>query len=186
MSQIATKSQVAEVTWGLAAEFAGPESLKKAAKKVRLAGYKKFDVQTPFPVHGMDDAMGLGRSHLGWLVLICGISGAAFALWMQWYVNVFDYPLITQGKPYFSWQAFLVVMFELMVLFSAFGAVVGMIAINGLPQWYHPTLKSDALARVTDDKFFLIIEAVDGKFDQTATAEFLRSIGARSITVLTD
>ena len=87
-----------------------------------------------------------------------GAAGVVTALGLQWYTNAFDYPLITQGKPYFSWQAFVPVMFELMVLFGALGAVVGMFALNGLPQWYHPTLKHDRFAKATDDGYFLVIE----------------------------
>ncbi len=185
MSQAAMEQPVAaEAVWGVAAEFAGPDALRKAARKVRKAGYGKFDVHSPYPIHGMDMAMGLGRSKLGWLVLACGIAGVVVAMGLQWYTNTYDYPLITQGKPYFSWQAFIVVAFELMVLFAAFGAVFGMIAFNGLPAWYHPALKWERFLRFSDNKFFLVIEAADPRFDVAGTAAMLRAMGASRVEML--
>ena len=107
------------------------------------------------------------------------------AMGLQYYVN-WEYPLIHQGKPYFSWQAFLVVTFELTVLFAAFSAVFGMFAINGLPQWYHPTLKSGAFSRASDNSFFVSIEATDKNFDPVKTRAFLESLGAVSVEDLED
>jgi hypothetical protein len=171
-------------TWGVLAEFEGPDELLYAAAAVRDAGFRRFDVHSPYPIHGMDQAMGLGRSPLGWIVLAAGLAGAAGGMALQWYTNAWDYPLITGGKPYFAWQAFLVVTFELMVLSAAFGAVIGMLALNGLPQWYHPTLKHDPFFGASDNRFFLVIEATDGKFDRTRTAEFLMEIGGRDVAIL--
>lgn len=170
--------------FGVAALFDGPDKLLAAVRRVSLAGYRKFDVHTPFPVHGMDEAMGLKRSKLGWIVFLCGAAGAALAMGMQWYISAVDYPLIKQGKPYFAWQAFIPVTFELMILFAAFGAVIGMIALNGLPRWYHPTLKSDGMARLADDGFYIVIEAADVQFDSGRTVEFLASIGSTSVVAL--
>lgn len=178
-----TTSKPASI-FGVAAAFEGPKELLAAVKRVHLAGYRKFDVHTPFPVHGMDEAMGLKRSKLGWIVFLCGAFGLVFAMAMQWYANAFDYPLIKQGKPYFAWQAFIPVTFELMVLFAAFGAVFGMIALNGLPCWYHPTLKSDGLAKLADDGFYLVIESRDMQFEAGKTVEFLAAIGSKSVCVL--
>ena len=170
--------------YGVAALFDGPDELLAAVRRVKMAGYRKFDVHTPFPVHGMDDAMGLGRSQLGWIVFLCGAAGVATAMGMQWFANAFDYPLIKQGKPYFAWQAFIPVTFELMVLFAAFGAVVGMIALNGLPRWYHPTLKSEGMAKLADDGFYIVIESGDEQFEAGKTMEFLAAIGSRSVVAL--
>jgi hypothetical protein len=167
--------------YGLLAEFDGPNALLAAARRTRAAGYKRFDVFSPYPIHGMDGAMGLKRSKLGWLVAGCALAGAAVAMGMQWYCNVYDYPLITQGKPYFSWQAFLIVTFELTVLFSAFGAVGGMLLFNGLPRWYHPTLKHDRFVGASDNRFFLAIEAADPKYSPVETAGFLADLGAGDV-----
>ncbi len=170
--------------WGMVATFDGPHDLVDAARKVREAGYKKFDVHTPFPVHGMDDAMGLGRSKVGWIVLGGGIIGLATAIGMQVFAAAIDYPLMTGGKPFNSWQAWVPVCFELMVLFAAFAAVIGMIAVNGLPQWYHPTLKHRSTMDSTDDRFTLVIESGDPAFHAEKTREFLGAIGGKSIAVL--
>ena len=166
---------------GVLAEFGGADALRLAAAKVRKAGYRKFDVFTPYPVHGMDDAMGLGRSPLGWIVLICGMAGAVAALLLQWYANAYDYPLVLSGKPYFAWQPFLVVVFEVMVGAGAFGAIIGMLALNGLPRWHHPLFESENFSRAMDDGFFLFIEGTDKQFDEVRTSKFLSDIGGKSV-----
>lgn len=170
--------------WGIIAEFDGPESLIEAAAQARAAGYRRFDVYSPFPVHGMDAAMGLGRSRLGWIVFACGAIGAIAAMGLQWYCAAVDYPILTAAKPYFSWQAFVPVTFELMVLFASFGAVIGMLILNGLPQWHHPVFNHQAFARASDDGFFLAIEADDPQFDVEKTGAFLSEIGGKAVTVL--
>lgn len=180
MSETATRT-----TWGYLAEFDSPGAILRAARETRDAGYRRFDVHTPYPVHGMDAAMGLGRSQLGWIVSAGALAGFIVAMGLQYYVN-WDYPLIHQGKPFYSWQAFLVVTFELTVLFAAFSAVLGMFAINGLPQWYHPTLKSGAFARASDNRFFISIEAADSNFDAAKTRAFLESLDPISIEELED
>ena len=121
--------------FGTLAEFDSPKSLMHAAEAVRDAGYKKFDVYSPFPIHGMDDAMGLRPSIMGWLVLGGGITGLLAGFGIQTWVSIFGYKLIISGKPFFSYQAFIPVTFELMVLLSAFGAVFGMFILNKLPEW---------------------------------------------------
>ncbi len=183
-----TKKQAASAgLYGIMAQFESPGDLLHAAETVRDAGYKKFDVFSPFPIHGMDDAMGLGRSMLGWIVLGGGITGLLTAVGMQWYMALFDYPLITAGKPVTGFAAyipFVPVSFELMILFSAFAAVGGMFLLNGLPAWYHPTLKRDSFARASDDGFFLVIEAVDPQFDIDVTKRLLEEHGANGIELL--
>ncbi len=166
---------------GVAGQFDTPGELLAAARRVHQAGFRRFDVYSPYPIHGMDLVMGLGRSHLGWIVAAAAAAGAVTALVLQWYTNVLDYPLITQGKPYFSWQAFLVVVFELSVLFAAFAAVFGMFALNGLPRWHHPTLTHDLFTTATDDGFFMLIEAADEKFAGQQTWALLQSCGASRI-----
>lgn len=170
-------------TWGMLAQFDSPGAILRAAREVRKAGYKHFDVHTPFPVHGMDTAMGLGRSHLGWIVAAGAFAGAMTAIGLQYFVG-WDYPLVHQGKPPFAWQPFVVVTFELAVLFSSFAAVIGMFALNGLPQWYHPTLKSATFARASNDRFMLSIEAQDPKFNPQTTRALLESLGAITVEEL--
>ena len=167
-------------TWGLLARFDSPGSLLCAARETTKAGYKKFDVYTPFPVHGMDQAMGMGRSKLGWIVAGGALAGFVTSVILQYYV-AWDYPLIHQGKPFYAWQPYTIVCFELTVLFAAFAAVFGIMYLNGLPQWYHPTLKKNVFAKASDNGFFLTIEAADEKYDTVKTMEFLRSIGALEI-----
>ena len=176
-------NQTHATSWGLLAEFESPGAILAAAGAVRRAGYKRFDVYTPYPVHGMDGAMGLSRSGLGWIVSAGAAAGALTGLLLQVYVN-WEYPLIHQAKPYQSWPAFLIVTFELSVLFAAFAAVGGMIVLNGLPCWYHPTLKSQRFARVGDNRFYLTIETADEKYDAAKTRELLQSIGASAIEEL--
>lgn len=170
--------------WGLLAEFDSDTALVAAARAVREAGFRRWDTHSPFPIHGMDRAMGLGRSPLGKIVFVAGLLGAATGMGLQWFANAYDYPLITQAKPYFSWQAFVPVTFELMVLFAAFAAVFGMFLLNGLPQWYHPALKSDHFARASNDGFFLVIEAADKHFDPQQTRRLLEANGAVVVTEL--
>jgi hypothetical protein len=172
-----------ERNWGLLAQFDSPGALLRAARGLRNAGYCQFDAHSPFPVHGMDSAMGLGRSHLGWIVSGGAVAGAMTALVLQYYTN-WEYPLIHQGKPYYSWQAFLVVTFELTVLFAAISAVVGMFVLNGLPCWYHPTLKSGRFAVATDNGFFISLELKETEFDEAR--KVLNELGATSVEELED
>ena len=171
---------------GVLAEFADPEALKRAAAGVRDRGFKCFDCYTPYAVHGLDRAMGLRPSILGWLVTGAGACGLVTALTMQWWMNAVDYPIVVSGKPLFSLPAFVPVMFELTVLFSAFMTFFGMLALNRLPRPHHPVFSSDRFARATDDGFFLSIEARDPKFDVQATRRLLESLGGTHVELLSD
>lgn len=173
-----------ETIHGILAEFATPADLYHAAEKVRDAGYQKWDTHSPFPVHGMEDAMGFGRTKLPVLVALMAFTGAGLAMLMQWWISAVDYPLVVQGKPYFSWQAFVPVTFELGVLFSAFTALIGMLAMNGLPRWHHPLFKKERFLSSSDDRFFVYIESQDGKFDPDATRGLLEKAGASSIELV--
>ena len=170
--------------YGALAEFATPHDLYVACEKVRDAGYTRWDAHTPFPVHGLERAMGLRESHLGWVVLALGLGGAAGAMLLQWWVSVKAYPLVISGKPYFSWQAFIPVMFELGVMGGVLGAVFGMLAFNGLPMWSHPLFNSARFERVTTDGFFISIESRDPRFNREQSQEFLRRIGAPEVEVI--
>lgn len=167
----------------LLAEFDGERALVAAAERVREAGYRRWDAHSPYPVHGIDRAMGIRPTILPWLVLGGGITGGAVALLMQWWMNAVDYPLIISGKPLFSLPANIPVTFELIVLFSAFAAFGGVLVLNFLPEYWHPAFSSKRFARVTTDGFFITIEASDPKFEVESTREFLESLGAEAVEV---
>jgi hypothetical protein len=170
--------------YGVLAEFATPGDLYRACERVRDAGFTRWDAHTPFPVHGLDKAMGLRRSPLPWLVLVLGLAGAAAGFALQWWVHVAAYPLVISGKPFFAWPAFIPITFEVAVLFAALGAVFGMFGLNRLPMLHHPLFKSRLFERVTDDAFFISIESWDPKFDPSATRALLESLGARQVELV--
>jgi len=170
--------------YGVLARFDGVKELFHACEKVRDAGYSRWDAHTPFPVHGLDGAMGLKSSKLPWICLVTGLTGASAGMLMQWWVAVQAYPLIISCKPLFSWQAFVPVTFEVGVLFGALGAVLGMFAINQLPMLHHPLFNSKEFEQVTDDKFFISIESWDSKFDASQTSRFLEEIGAAHVELV--
>ena len=170
--------------FGLLAEYKDPAALIHAAEKLRDAGYKQFETYSPFPIHGMDPAMGIKDSILGWIVVTCGATGLATALALQTWVSTSAYRVVTSGKLLFSFQAFVPVCFELMVLFSGFGAVFGMFALNGLPKLYHPLFKSARFRTATSHGFFVTVEANDPRFSLEGTARFLQEIGGLAVEVV--
>ncbi|MCA9592778.1 MAG: DUF3341 domain-containing protein [Myxococcales bacterium] len=159
--------------YGLVAEYKTPHALKEAAKKVRDAGFEKWDTYTPFPVHGIDGAMGIKMTILPWIVLGAGLTGLTLAIWLQWWTNAHDYPFLISGKPFWSIPANVPIMFELTVLLSAFAALFGMLALNNLPMPAHPLDLKERFAKVTDDRFFLVVQAADTRFDDVETRELL-------------
>lgn len=167
--------------WGLLAEFSGPETLAQGARGVREAGVASFDLHSPYPVHGMDEAAGLPRSRVPLFVLVLGLGGAAAGMLLQWWVSAVDYPLVISDKPFFSWPAFVPIMFEIGVLGGAVGALVGLLHLARLPRHHHPLFNMPSFERVTDDGFFLSVEAADPKFDIEGTADLLRRLGARNV-----
>ena len=172
--------------YAIAAEYPTAAALYDAAKRVRDAGFKRWDVFSPFPIHGMDDAMGLGKSWLSAVVLAGGLSGLATALILTFGPSWILYPLIVHGKPY-DWKtvpAFFPIMFELTILFSAFAAFFAVLIMNGLPRWNHPMFNWDRFTRVTNDGFFLAIEAGDPRFDQNETRDLLEQTGGQHITIV--
>lgn len=166
------------------AEFDSTASVMHAAEKVRDAGYTSWDVHTPFPVHGMDRAMGLPDSKLGWIVFTAGFLGVSTAVGMIYFMNGVDYPLIIGGKPPFSLPPSVPIMFELMVLFSAFGAVLGMFHLNRLPQHYHPVFESERFKACSDDKFFIAIDVADPKYNPEKTRALLEKAHATHIEIV--
>jgi hypothetical protein len=163
--------------YGLLTEFESPSALVAAVRQVRDAGFRHWDVHTPFPIHGMDEAMGIRGTRLPFLVLGGGISGLGLATLMQWWMNAVDYPFAISGKPLFGLPANIPVMFELTVLFSAFATFFGMWGLNGMPRLYHPLFTSRRFRRATQDRFFIVIEARDPQFDAGRTRDFLASLG---------
>jgi len=172
--------------YGLLAEFETPAETMHAAEKVRDAGYKQWDVYTPFPVHGMDQAMGLKNSPVGWFTFIGGASGFTIGMLMIWWMNAYDYALVVGGKPLFSPIFAFPVSYECTILLGAFGSLFGMMILNRLPRLYHPLFKSERFRKVTHDKFFIAIESVDPKFDDAETRKLLEEAGSKHIEEVRD
>ena len=172
--------------WGLVARFENPAELLEAAQQVQGKGYRKFETWSPFPIHGMDDAMNLPGSRVPWLTLGGGLTGLSIGLLLQWWSGAVAYPLVIGGKPFFAWQFAVPVTFELSILLSAFGTVFGMFALNLLPRPHHPLDSVPMFRRVTDDAFFLTIEVSDPAFDMEESKAYLASIGGKDITVVED
>jgi mono/diheme cytochrome c family protein len=175
-----------QVLSGLLAEFTDADALVSAAHEVREAGIRRCDSYSPFPVHGIDRALGIRPTILPWLAVSAGIAGGAFALLMQWWTNAVDYPINISGKPLFSLPANIPVAFELIVLFSAFAAFLGVLALNDLPRFNNPLFKSANFKRATSDRFFLGIDASDPAFDTAQTRNLLESAGATSVEEIYD
>jgi len=171
---------------GLLAEYPNVDQILKAARAVRRAGFLRWDVHSPFPIHGIDYAMGIKPTILPWIVLVGGITGLVTAIWLQWYCNAYDYPFLISGKPVWSFPANVPIMFELTVLFSALTAVFAMLGLNGLPRLYNPLFKSERFRRVTTDRFFVVIDATDPKFNEEETTRLLTEAGALSIERVED
>jgi hypothetical protein len=159
--------------YGLLAEFETPAALMDAAIRCRDAGFTKWDVHSPFPIHGMDDAMGLKKSPVGWFTFVGGMTGFTTGMTMIWFMNKFDYPLVVGGKPLFTPLYAFPVSYELTILLGAFATLFGMLFLNRLPRLHHPLLKVERFKRATDDRFFVSIESVDPKFSIEATRQFL-------------
>lgn len=170
--------------YGLIARFDTAPEIYHAAQQVRDAGYKNWDCITPFPIHGLDGAMGLRRSHVPKFSLVGGITGFFAGMSMIWYMNAYDYPLIVGGKPYFSPLFAFPVAYELTILFTAFATIAGMFILNLLPQHYHPVLKSKEIVRGLDDAFYVVIEARDPRFEAGRARALLTQAGAKEISEL--
>ena len=169
------------------AEFDTTTDVVHAAEKVRDAGFKKWDCHTPFPIHGMEKAMGLPDSRLGWIVIAAALTGLGSAFLMMQWMNGIDYPMVVDGKPPGApgtLPSMVPVCFELTILFSAFGSVLGMFGLNRLPRHNHPVFESDRFKGASDDKYFISIEAEDPKFDVAKVRALFESAHATSVEVL--
>ncbi|MEK7703961.1 MAG: DUF3341 domain-containing protein [Myxococcota bacterium] len=170
--------------YGIVAEFDSPQAIFHACEETREAGYRKWDAYTPFPVHGLERAMGLRASRVPWWTFILALTGLAAGLLLEWWTSAVDYPVVIAGKPYFSLPAFVPVAFELAILFGALGTFFGMLFYNRLPEHYHPIFFAERFVRVSDDRFFVAVEAADPKFDAAATMRFFRELGAMSVELV--
>jgi hypothetical protein len=168
-------------TYGLLAEFDSPTALVSAAKRAYEAGYRQMDTFSPYPVEEAWEAIGHHDRRLSLIVLGGGITGLLTGLGLQEWVHQVAYPINIAGKPLNSWPQFVPVIFELTILFAALSAVIGMIVLNGLPQPYHPVFNVPRFEHASRDKFFLVIESTDPKFDRAKTLDFLKTLDASEI-----
>ncbi|MCO5053083.1 MAG: DUF3341 domain-containing protein [Verrucomicrobiae bacterium] len=170
--------------FGILAEFENTPTVLHAAEKIRDAGFRKWDVFTPFPIHGMDRAMGVKNSKVGWFAFLGGVTGYTTGMLMIWWMNAVDYQIIIGGKPMFSPFGAFPPSYELTILFGAFGAIGGMLFLNRLPKLHHPLLKHRRFALVTHDKFFVVIETSDPKYSETETRKLLEGAGSKRIEMV--
>jgi hypothetical protein len=172
----------APALYGIMAEFDNPSDLVAAARRTHEAGYRRINGYSPYPIEELTEAIGFTRTTLPLIVLIGGILGALGGFFMQYWMEVIDYPLNVGGKPFNSWPAFIPITFECTVLVASFAAVLGMLVLNKLPQPYHPVFNAPNFALATRDKFFLVIEANDPKFRYGEAKQFMKTLGAMDVS----
>lgn len=171
-------------TYGLIAAYDTPSALYHACEQVRDAGYSQWDALTPFPIHGLDAAMGMRRSHVPRFSLAGGIIGFCTGMSLIAWANAWEYPLIVGGKPYFSPMFAFPISYELTILFTAFATISGMFLLNRLPMHYHPVMKAPQFVRAMDDRFYIVIEARDPKFNPAQTRALLEQAGGKDLAEL--
>lgn len=171
-------------TYGVVAEFDSADQLKVAARKAREEGYRRIEAYSPFPIHGLSEAAGFKDEKVPWVVFLGGLLGASCGYALQYYTSVIDYPLNVGGKPLNSLPMFFPVTYECTILFASFGAFLGMLAINKLPQPYHGSFNTPNFERASQDKFFLAIEADDEKFDEVDTKQFMETLDANNVSLV--
>src|SRR5687768_8312859 len=170
--------------YGLVAEFDSPDGILAAAKRAYAEGYRVMEGYTPFPVHGLSEAVGFKRTRLPLIVMLGGLAGAVGGFSMQYFANVIHYPMNIGGRPWNSWPAFIIPTFEMTILFASLSAVLGMLALNGMPQPYHPLFNVPSFELASRSHFFLCIEHADPKFNLEATRQFLEGLSPRSVSVV--
>ena len=168
--------------YGLTAEFETPSALVSATRAAHDKGYRKLDAYSPFPIEELNDVLHLHRNKLPLIVLLGGITGGLTAYLMQYYITVWDFPINIGGRPLHSWPSYIIITFELTVLFAAISCVLGLLGLCGLPMPYHPMFNVPRFASASRNRFFLCIEAADPMFDATRTAEFLESLEPKEVS----
>ena len=168
--------------YGIMAEFDSASDLVAAARRTHQSGYQKIDAYSPFPVEELSEAIGFHTNRVALVTLIGAITGGISGYLMQYWMNAVNYPVIVGGKPPHSWPAFIPITFEMTILFGGISAVLGMLALNGLPMPYHPVFNVPRFAMATKDRFFLIVFSTDPKYSPAGTRQFLESLGPRSIS----
>lgn len=172
--------------WGLMAEFNSPSELLAATRRAYSAGYRRLDAYSPFPVHGMEHALKLGKDRVALICLVGGILGGGGAYLLQWWINSVAYPLNIGGRPFHAWPSFIVVTFEMTVLFAGIAAVAGMLGLNKLPRPYHPVFNVSRFEAASRDRFFLTIESDDPMFDLLGTRQFLEGLNPNAVEEVPD
>jgi len=168
--------------YGILAEFESPSTLTAAARRVKAKGYSKVEAYSPFAIEEVNEALGLHHNRLPLIVLGCGILGGLTGYLMQYYVAVIDFPINVGGRPLHSWPSFIIITFELTILFAALATVLGLLGLCGLPMPYHPVFNVPRFALASRNRFFLCIEATDPLFDRHDTAEFLSTLEAQEVS----
>ena len=176
----------APALYGLLAEFPSADSLCAAARHVRERGYTRVEAYSPFAIEGLDEIVGADKGWIAPLTLLGGLLGGAGTYFLQWYTAVVDYPIEIGGRPLHSWPAFIPVTFECTILVAALSAVLGMLALNGLPMPYHPVFNVPRFALASRNRFFLCIEGTDPKFDPQETRSFLEQLTSREVTTVAE
>ena len=172
--------------YGLMAEFDEPNTLVAAAHRARLEGYRCMDAYSPFPIEELHEALGMPATRLPLIVLIGGLCGCLGGYALQYWSAVFAYPVVVGGKPLHSWPAFIPITFECTILVAALAAVLGMLALNGLPMPYHPVFNVARFALASRNRFFLCIEGTDPRFDLQETRSFLEQLTSREVTTVAE
>jgi len=179
---MSTHADSTPVLHGVLAEFDDPTALVEAARRAREAGYTRLDAFSPYPIEALNEALRLPRTRLPWIVFFGGLTGTVAGYGLQYWSSVIAYPLNIGGRPFHSMPSFIVPAYETTILFAAFAAVIGMILLNGLPRPYHPVFNVPQFAAASSDRFFLLIEARDPRFDQGATRRFLTDLKPLGVT----
>jgi len=168
--------------YGLMAEFEDPTALVAASRRAYEEGYRRMDAYSPFPIEELSEAIGFHHTKLPVIVFLGGVFGCLAGFGLQYWISVIEYPLNVGGKPTYSWPSFIPPTFEMTILFAALSAVLGMLALNGLPEPYHPVFNVSRFALATRNRFFLCIEAIDPKFDLEGTRRFLETLTPRNVS----
>jgi Protein of unknown function (DUF3341) len=176
-----SESPVTSTTYGLMAEFDSAQDLVAAAHKTHAAGYQKVDAYSPFPIEGLAEAIGFHKNRVPLVVLIGGLIGGLSGYALQYWVATITYPTNVGGRPYHSWPSFIIVTFEMTILFAGLSAVFGMLALNGLPMPYHPVFNVEEFRKASENKFFLVVFSSDPNYDAARTRSFLQGLAPRMI-----